>query len=145
MTFLTKDIRDHLADSVEIANAVGDRIYPDGMPQGSEYPAIVISDLSSTPEYDLGGEVGTHTSVVTVDCWTDGKGGRERVNQLGEMVRNRLSGYRGQLGDGAFCSGAMLIRNNTVAAEPLPGSDQHRRRASMDFSIVHTAAVPDFA
>jgi hypothetical protein len=145
MTFLSKDVRDYLAAGVEIANAFGERIFPDGMPQGAAYPAIVISDLSNSPEYSLAGEVGTHTSVITIDCWTDGKGGRERVNRLGEMVRNRLSGYRGALGDGVYCNGARMIRNNSLAAEPLPGSDQHRRRASMDFEIIHTAAVPDFA
>lgn len=142
MTFLAKDIRDHLANSTPIYDAFGDRIYPDGLPQDVRYTeAIVISDLSNEPEYYLGGESGTHTSIVQVDVWTDGTNGRARANALGELVRNRLSGYRGQFGGGCFGTSRM-IRNNTVSERPFDGSDTRRWRVSMDFEIIHTAAVP---
>lgn len=144
MTYLTKDIADHLKGSTAINDAFGVHFYPDGIPQGIAWEqAIVISDLSNDPEYDLDGEVGTHTSVIQVDVWTDGKGAkpRERINTLSELVRSRLSGYRGQFGTGVYGT-ARMIRNNTVAAPPTDGSDTYRRRASMDFEIIHTADVP---
>lgn len=146
MTFLTKDIRDHLAGSTAIVNVVSDRMYAESVPQGKgelDYPCIVINDVSSDPEMYLGGEAGVHTTVIQIDAWTDGSGGKAAINTLSELIRNRLNGYRGQFGTG--CSGtARMIRNNSVAAPPVDGSDQHRRRASLDFEIIHTADVPTF-
>lgn len=143
MTFLAKDIRDHLAGSDNIANEFSNRMFPDVAPQGVEHPWINISDLTNEPEYYLGGEAGLHTTVIQVDVWTDGSGKRAEANRLGELVRNRLNGYRGQFGAG--CTGtARMIRNNTVTAPPVNGSDQHRWRVSMDFEVIHTADVPDF-
>jgi hypothetical protein len=146
MTFLTKDIADHLKGSTNILDAFSADIYPEVIPQErkSEWQqAIVLSDLSNDPEYGLAGEPGTHTSIVTVDIWTDGKGGKARANELGELVRNRLSGYRGTFGTGVYGTSRM-IRNNSTAAEPIDGGSTHRRRVSMDFEIIHTADVPTF-
>jgi hypothetical protein len=145
MTYLTKDIRDHLVVSTAILDAFSDRIYPEKIPQGRQdaYPAIVINDLSNDPEYTLNGEAGLHTTHVQVDVWTDGTGGKAKANELGELIRNRLSGYRGQFGTGVYGTSRM-IRNDTVAAPPIDGSDNHRRRVSMDFEIIHSADVPTF-
>lgn len=143
MTYLSKDVADHLKGSTNIVSAFSDRIYPEVIPQDQRDAecAMVINDLSNEPEYYLGGEAGLHTSVIQVDVWTDGKGGRARANELGELVRNRLSGYRGTFGTGVYGTSRM-IRNNTVAAPPIDGSDTHRRRVSMDFEIIHSASVP---
>ncbi len=141
MTFLSKDIRDHLAASSAIVNVVSNRIFADTMPQGTPYPVIIINDLSNTPEYYLHGEAGLHTSHIQIDGWTDGSGGKAEINTLGELIRNRLSGYRGQFGSGCYGT-ARIIRSDTLAAPPVDGSDQHRRRASMDFEIIHSADVP---
>jgi hypothetical protein len=148
MTFLTKDVADHLRASTNIYDAFGEDIYPEVIPQHRKdqwEAALVISDLSNDPEMSLGGEVGTHISIVQIDVWTDGKRGKAHANELGELIRNRLNGYRGQLGSGVYCSCARMEKNNSVAADPVDGSDRHRRRVSMDFKITHTASVPTFA
>lgn len=144
MTFLVKDIADQLLASTAIVNAFSNRVFPEVIPQGSnQYPAIVLNDISNAPEYYLGGESGMHTSTVQVDVWTDGTGGKQKANELGELVRNRLSGYRGQFGTGVYGT-ARMISNNSNAAAPVDASDNHRRRVSMDFEFIHSAAVPDF-
>jgi hypothetical protein len=150
VTYLTKDIRDHLTGSTAIVDAFSDRIFPEVVPQElrtstglkrEAYPCILISDLTNEPEYDLGGEVGLHTSRIQLDIWTDGTGGKQKLNELAELVRNRLSGYRGQFGTGCYGT-AHLRRNDSLAAPPVDGSNVHRRRQSMDFEIIHTADVP---
>jgi len=147
MTFLTKDIADHLRSSTAVFDAFADDIYPEVIPQERKNnwrQALVLNDLSNEPEYYLGGESGTHTSIIQIDVWTDGESGKARANELAELVRNRLSGYRGQFGTG--CSGtAHMIRNDSVAAPPVDGGSTHRRRVSMDFKIIHTADVPTLA
>lgn len=147
MTYLLKDIADHLKGSTDVSDEFGIHFYPDFIPQGISWEqAVVLSDISNVPDYYLGGESGTHTSTMQIDVWTDGKGAkpRERLNTLTELVRNRLSGYRGQFGTGCYGT-ARIVRNNTIAAQPTDGSDNHRLRASMDFEIIHTADVPDLA
>ena len=145
MTYLLKDIRDHLQTSDDIDDAFADRIFADSVPQGTSYPFINLSDVSNSPEEDLAGEVGTHESIITVDVWTDGTGGPQTAREYGEMVRNMLSGYKGQLGTGVWCNGAHLIRNQVLASDPAqPGGDTHRRRVSQDYRIFHSADVPTF-
>lgn len=146
MTFLTQDLRDHLAGSVEVHDEFGTNIYEARIPQNVVYTsALVITIVSQQPEYYLGGEVGTHISQVQIDIWSDGKRGAVHANRLSELVRNRLSGYRGELGEGCFCNHARIIRYDSTAPEPVDGSNVHRRRVSMDFEIIHTASVPTFA
>lgn len=144
MTYLSKDISDHLKGSIAIVDAFSNRIFPEVIPQGarsSAFPAVVINDLTNEPEYVLSGEAGTHISVIQIDVWTDGTGGKGKANELSELIRNRLSGYKGTFGSGVWGS-ARLIRNDSLAAPPVDGSDLHRRRVSMDFSIIHSASVP---
>ena len=145
MTYLIKDIRDHLMGSALLADAVGTHIYPEVIPQGVTWEAaIVLQEINSLPEYTLAGEVGTHITTMQVDIWTDGTGGRPRVTEIAELVRNRLSGYRGQFGDGEFGT-ARLVRSDSLAASPTDGSVTHKRRISQDYEIIHTADVPTFA
>jgi hypothetical protein len=146
VTYLLKDIRDHLQESADINDAFADRIYPEVVPQGVAYPFINLSELSNSPEESLGGEIGTHETIITVDAWTDGSGGSAAAKRYGEMIRNMLSGYKGRLGEGVWCNGAHLIRNQVLASDPAqPGSDVHRRRVSQDYRIFHSADVPSFA
>lgn len=144
MTYLVKDIRDQLAASTAIANHFADRIYADNAPQRAAYPHIVIGEIANLPEYSLGGEAGTHSSQIQIDVWTDGTGGKERANELGESIRNRLNGYRGQFGTGVSGT-ARMISNNSAAVPPTDAGDRRRYRVSMDFEIIHTADVPTFA
>jgi hypothetical protein len=144
VTYLVKDIRDQLAGSIPILNAFSDRMYPEVIPQGGEYPCIVINEISAAPEYYLAGEVGKHYTQIQIDVWTDGTGGKSKLNELSELVRNRLNGYRGTFGSGVSGT-ARMTRNDPISVAPVDGSDLHRRRQSMDFEIFHSADVPTFA
>jgi hypothetical protein len=154
MTYLVRDIRDHLDGSQAIRSEVSDRIFPDRIPQrlyddqgrvrDSAFPCIVIGEISGTPEYTLAGEAGVHMSTVQIDVWTDGRKGPQETKDIAEAVRNRLSGYRGTLGSGVHARNCMLVRNDTSTIAPFDGSDNFRRRASMDFRIIHSADVPTF-
>src|SRR5574343_1201324 len=134
MTYLVKDIRDQLAASTAVLDAFSDRIFPDAIPQEVRdsdggrrtlYPAIVLNEISAQPEFDLGGESGVHATQLQLDIYTDGSGGRQRANELGELVRNRLSGYRGQFGSG--CRGTCrLLRQAVTSDEPRDASDTRR-------------------
>lgn len=151
MTFLLRDLRDHLSGSADIADAVGERIYPDAIPQESRdstgvrrtlFPAIVLTELSGDIAYSLAGEAGRHTTQVQLDIYTDGAGGRQSANTLSELVRNRVSGYRGQFGTGCYGTGYVL-RPATNIQVPTDAGEHARYRVSLDLEIHHTADRPD--
>lgn len=143
MTFLLRDIADHLKGSTAILDDVGTNIFPDVIPQQQSWDkAIVLSEISQRPEYYMGGEAGEHTTQIQVDYYTKGTNGRYTANIGSELIRNRLSGYRGTFGTG--CRGtARLLSCVPQANEPTDATDTWRFRVTMDFEILHTAATPD--
>ena len=144
MTFIAKDIADQLKTSTSIYDDVAPHIYLDTIPQGVDWEkAIVVSEVSAEPAYYLAGEAGTHTTVVQVQYWTDGTGGRTKANTGAELIRNRLSGYRGQFGTGVRGT-SRLISTTPLLPPPIDGSDNRRRGVNLDFEIIHRAAAPDF-
>lgn len=153
MTFLVENIIDHLKGSSAILNAFSNRIFAGIIPQDfrdgagnktSAYPCVLINNISNDPEYILTGEAGTHTTRMQIDAWTDGTGGARKVNELAELLRNRLSGYKGAIGTGMFGS-IRQIGHRELNATPADASDNYPRRISKDFEFIHTADVPTFA
>lgn len=141
MTFLVKDIRDRLAASANVVDKVSDRIYSEVAPQQASLPYLILNEISQQPEFYLGGEAGRHTSVIQIDVYTDGKKGQQEANEIAELVRNRLSGFRGTFGAGCYGTSRM-IRCESNPVPPVDGSDFTKRRVSMDYEIFHTADVP---
>lgn len=153
MTYLVRDVRNHLDGSQAIRNEISDRIFPDripqrlyddqGRPRDTAFPCIVLTEISGVPEYTLAGEAGVHMSTIQVDVYT--RKGPQETKDIAELVRNRLSGYRGTLGtDGCHARNCMLVRNDTSTTPPADGSENYLRRASMGFRITHSADVPSF-
>jgi hypothetical protein len=138
-------VRDWLAASTEISNAVADRIYPDVMPQGVHADRILISQTSFEPADSLGGETGVATSIIQIDYWAEGPNAPQNAYDGGMMIRNRLSGYRGALNEHVTGVCNLISGPRVVASSPTDGSDNHRRRSVVEFQITHTVAVPDFA
>lgn len=153
MTFLVENIVEHLNGSTAIVNAFSNRIFAGVIPQTwadgagkptSPYPCILINTISNDPEYVLAGECGQHTTRTQIDVWTDGTGGARKVNELAELIRNRLSGYKGLIGTGMFGS-IRQVGHNEFNPAPVDASDNYPRRISKDFEFIHTADVPTFA
>lgn len=87
-----------LADS-DIAAEVGTRIYPDALPPGydvTDGPAIVLIDISGGAEHHLDGALGQAEARIEHDCYAATAITAQKVR---ELVRQRLAGYRGAMGD----------------------------------------------
>lgn len=134
----------HLRDSSPVAELVGRRVYDTTSPHAEEFPYITVQEIDSSPYYHLGGESGAADSLVQIDCWTrDPKGGLQ-AKAIGEAVRNRMSGYKGAFGD--TTARVVLLRRASILDEPPDdASGEYIKRYSMDFTIIHSQAVPDFA
>jgi len=98
-----KDIRPALrafllADPA-IAAAVGDRVYPLKMPQGVDAPSIVYQRISGQGDYHMQGASGLNRPRIQVGAWAQSID-TAAANAL--LVKNRLSGYQGNMGSGAI-------------------------------------------
>lgn len=140
-------VRDWLLGSENITNQVANRCYPDGLvPQGEKQDRIVLTEISFTPDMYLGGESGSGETVLQIDYWADGQSKRAKAKLGGELIRNRMSGYRGALNEFVTAACCELIRGpEVVAMSPTDGSASQRYRCSSDYRIRHTTPVPDFS
>lgn len=90
-------IRTVLLSSPEVAAMVGERVYPQLAPQGSDMPAVIYTirrepltvqeGLQGFDRYDLG-----------VDCWSRQRPGEspyDEASSLAAAVVQALGGYRG--------------------------------------------------
>lgn len=135
---IERDLRTHFLGSTSIADVVESRIYGSRAPQGVRGPLIVLRSVSSDRSYHLQNEAGVKESVVQVDCYD---ATARKAEELSELVRNRLSGYRGAAGD-VTIQAATILSEHAYRESPKDRSDQWVFRYSVDYSITHTQSVP---
>ena len=82
------DLKSHLSGDSGIAAAVGDRLHPVRLPEGTTKPAIVYAKVGAIPQTDLDSDDGDLLEIrLQVDCWASGF---ETVAALAELVRLRM-------------------------------------------------------
>lgn len=81
-----------LSGNTAITNIVGNKIYPDTIPQGTENPCITFSEIAVMPN-------NTKTSTSKLDVCTmtinNYHNSQMLAKQLGAIIRNVLDGYKG--------------------------------------------------
>lgn len=141
------DLRTFLKGSSAIANLIDDRIERQYVRQGTPYPHLLLTVLDDSPPlYHLSGEPDLSEFVVQVDAYArdeNGPNGALVATQLADAVRNRISGYRGSMGDTSVRS-CTMTRSNVLDEDPEAGEQGRVHRVSMDFQIKYERTVPDF-
>lgn len=133
-------IYDFLIADAGINAAVGGRIHSGRLPKEKTLPAIVLTVIDTDHHYSLANEVMKAEATVQVDVW-DRDPQPEHVT-IAELVRLRLSGYRGALNGTYNGETFEIVRNSELNEPPKDGSDNWLRRISMDFRFFHNATVP---
>jgi len=126
-----------MADN-DIRDRVSDRIYSGRVPENAIYPNIILTTISTNRQYSVGGEADILSSIVQCHIHGDTVGD---VDDIAELVRNRISGYRGTAGDESIRE-CTIIREDTEAKKPLDGSSTWRYRNSRDFQVFYTQLTP---
>lgn len=124
-----------LADTA-IAALVGTRMYPIQLPQNPTLPAIRFFRASGTRPQSTTGPLGQSNPRFQIDSYAISF---EAANNLSELIRKRLDGYRGPAGsEDDFIQGAFFeTERDFWEAEPLPGMYV----ASRDYMIWFREAV----
>lgn len=143
-----------LYESAAIRDRVHTRIHFERAPQhrpgepiGTIEERIVIGGLGGSADYHLLAECDSANPVIEVACTSDSS---TKANSLYELVRNRLSGYRGTV-EVLDDLGIMqeidvheitIVRLGMLVEQPADASDQAPYRCSGDFSVFHEQSVP---
>ena len=114
-----------LADAA-IAAAVGQRMYPRGLPQGPTFPALVYSRVDTRRLHDLDGPDGLPRARVQVTAWGSSV---QAATELAALVRKRLDGYRGAWGD------VMIGSCLCVGERDLDDPETGRNAVAQDYMI----------
>lgn len=93
-----------LTTDAAVAALIGDRVFPNAVPQGSEYPAIDYEQTSGIRDQVMDGPTGLVSSIFDIRC--KGKTYIE-TRTLADAVRARLDGFAGTI-DGQIISSASV-------------------------------------
>lgn len=143
---IEKYIRDFLREVPAIRNRVdmgGDLsgIYASTVPVRHRGECLVLTVAGASHNNHLGGESSARTSIVQVTAYGENPA---RAYSLAELVRNRLSGYSGGLGDSDETTATCIVLNAIGAQEEAAAdaSDKWIHSYTVDYEITHQTPVP---
>lgn len=85
-----------LADAA-IAAVVGDRLFPEVVPEGVRAASIVYTLVSENQSYTMKARSSLVNPRYQIDCWAPE---RDDALALANLVKERIDGYRGVMGTG---------------------------------------------
>jgi hypothetical protein len=88
-------LRSFLLADASIAAAVGVRVYPIKLPQGTTAVSIVYNRISGGGDYHLQGLSGFAHHRFQIDAWASTA---NAATSLADLIRDRIDGYRGDMG-----------------------------------------------
>lgn len=137
-------LADFLHDDADIRDRVGARIFPGRAVRGTKGETIIIQEITGIPTYTLDLEAGIAEEFVQVDCYAASP---RSAYTLKELVRDRVSGYRGTIGntDPAYVESVRIVGGGQEDERPTDSSDQWIHRYRLDLALFVTTSIPSHA
>lgn len=132
-----------LVTSTAVSALVGNRIEPSMSSESTAAPRVVYTRLSGTPEMYLGGESGLGYYLIQYDVLANTYA---KMNECAEAIRNRLSGFRGEITINATPRMFYVVRLDATRdnyIQPIDGSDTPIYRRSLDFFVSAEELIPN--
>ncbi len=120
-----------LKNNAGVAAKVGDRIYPNILPQNIQYPCLSFRNVSTQSDQTMSGISGFAQGRFQIDVWSNN---HLEACQIREVVRLALQAYRGTV-DGVVLQ-EVQYENATTLYEP----ELRVHHIAMDFLIGYTEA-----
>jgi hypothetical protein len=142
MADLGSAVRGYLTANAGVAALVGNRIYPDVLPQGYTIKtggALTYTIVSTVHDHLINGLAGIARSRIEFASFASTRAG---ANLIAEAVRvSGLQGYTGAMG-GVFIESVMLSGGvQTLDERPTDGSQEHRYMAVFDYLFAYQEIV----
>jgi hypothetical protein len=143
-------VRDYLRSVAAISNRVDGGanypgIYAGNAPQGHEGECLIMQGINSDHNYSLTGEVADRESIVQITAYSNTA---STAYSLAELVRNRMSGYKGMMGDNDETNVKTCIIQTDVGAdieETADADDKFIHSYTVDYLLIHTTPTPTLA
>lgn len=134
---VVQTVRNILIRDAGVAAILDDRVFPNGLPDATDFPAAVVTKATTLGNYDNAGDVGVEEARVQVDCYAVSAGA---VHKLRKNVRRTLSGFRGGPQSGDPCAiQACFVINELDLTEPITERAGPRlRRRMIEFRVWNT-------
>ena len=132
------DFQTYLSGRGNLSAHVGTRVYYERAPLGAALPYIVHTQDGSDPTYSLTGETGTTADSFEVTAFAQTA---LKAMQIGDELRNVLSGYRGRMGSETRCD-ARIIDRFSGYETPDDGSDRGTYYCTLRIEVVHANELP---
>lgn len=87
-------ITTYLSGYAGLTALVGDKIYPDTLPDGVEYPAVVYQKISDIPDRKLDGQQALRSPNFQIEAWDTTKA---KAIAIGNQIEAALNDYKGTL------------------------------------------------
>ncbi len=98
MKDIRKALRSFLLADAAIVAVVTDRIYSLKIPEEVNSASVVVTRISGPGDYHMAGPSGIISARIQIDAWA---GTADAATSLANLVKDRLDGYRGEMGTGA--------------------------------------------
>ncbi len=119
------------------------RIYCEKAPQNPTFPYVVLGIDTSNPTNHLGGESGHENTIVSIECYARDPKGALNAGTVAEVIRNRISGYRGLWGD-VYVQECIRESSFMTSDPPRDGSDNWTFRNVSTYGIHFNQSIPSF-
>lgn len=139
------DLRSHLLSFVDLTNKIGDRVYINRAPDKTPTPYMIVSMVSGDVPYSLQGEVGTVQPMIQIAVWERDPNGPFKADQVAELVRDKLSGWRGNWGDTFVCDCSLQSEPIALEEPPEDGSGNWWHAVNQDYKVTHRRAIPSLS
>jgi len=128
----------HVLGDANVSAIIGQRFFPDAIPQNEQIPAAVYQQISSVADETLDGASGLTFARYQISAWA---ATRREAKTLAEAIRFRLQSFRGDMGDVSVQDVSLIDRRDGY--EPaVQNAQQSRHGVQLDFQIWFTETVP---
>jgi hypothetical protein len=143
---ISKAVYARLNGHAALTAVIGTRLYPNALPQDTDYPAVTWQLIDAEHTHSLNGVDGLVLARVQIDCFASGgPDGTSStpygdVQDLAEIVRKRMSAWRGTSG-GVVVHHSHLLSHNDLVDGPFDSGDVTIHRVSQDYTVAYTEAT----
>ncbi len=139
------DLTERVGDKFFLLRAPRMHFDSSGREMDMRPPYIVISRVGGDTGQQLGGETGAAQAILQFTAWASDPNGPKEADTVFELIRDKLSGYRGTVGGVLISEATLLGEPSTYAEEPEDDSDDWFCAVTGDFQITHSRPVPTHA
>lgn len=119
------DVRNYLLEIQEIKDVIGNRIYPEFIPENASFPAIAYNEISSPGHHDID----VSFPRIQYSCFSHSV---IEARLMRSLLKKHLKRFKGEMGD------SRIIQIVVNGEYPMPyESDRGIYGRAIDFKIIY--------